>query len=422
MPRYRSADHQLVRSTKWEPERPAERVSDHILMSRCTSNSYLVTSDDGDVVINTGTLYQGARTRERYEQELGRALDVRTIVFTQSHPDHMGGWSEFAGPGVETIAQAYYPEGRLDRLRLRDFFSRRSAVVVGGLQGRERQRSYHFETREAEVDTLFDDSHAFEVGGRRFELSSIAGGETRDGVCVWLPAERTAFIGNLDGALWGQLPHLYTPRGDRPRSAREFIRSVQRVLDLEPELLLTGHDEPIAGAERIRRELGKVRDATEYVHDRTVEGMNEGKDLWTLMAEIRLPEHLEPAPGRGPVRWYVRAVWEEYTGWFRFESTTELYPVPPRAVWPELTELAGGPDVLAERAAAHVAAGRPLEAIHLTDIALSVDPSHRAAREAEIAALEELVERTEGKSYDELTWLESRLDAAHAALGDTVTA
>jgi alkyl sulfatase BDS1-like metallo-beta-lactamase superfamily hydrolase len=328
----------------------------------------------------------------------------------------MGGWSEFARPEVETIAHAYYPEGRLDRQRLREFFSRRSAVVVGQLQGRERQRAYHFETREAEVDTLFDDSYAFEVGGRRFELYSIPGGETRDGLCVWLPAERTAFVGNLDGALWGQLPHLYTPRGDRPRSAREFVRSVQRVLDLEPELLLTGHDEPIVGAERIRRELGKVRDATQYVHDRTVEGMNAGKDLWTLMAEIRLPEHLEPAPGRGPVSWYVRAVWEGYTGWFRFESTTELYPVPPQAVWPDLAELAGGPDALAERAAAHAAAGRPLEAIHLTDIALSVDPSHRAAREAEIAALEELVERTEGKTYDELTWLESRLAAAHEAL------
>ena len=198
---------------------------------------------------------------------------------------------------------------------------------------------------------------------------------------------------------------------------------MQRVLDLEPELLLTGHDEPIVGADRIRRELGKVRDATEYVHDRTVEGMNEGKDLWTLMDEIRLPEQLEPAPGRGPVWWYVRAVWEEYTGWFRFESTTELYPVPPRAVWPELAELAGGPGCgRRAAAAAHVAAGRPLEAIHLTDIALSVDPSHRAAREAEIAALEELVERTEGKSYDELTWLESRLDAAHRALADAVSA
>jgi hypothetical protein len=57
-----------------------------------------------------------------------------------------------------------------------------------------------------------------------------------------------------------------------------------------------------------------------------------------------------------------------------------------------------------------------VEALHFTDIALSVAPNHRGAREAEIGALEQLIERTEGKPYDELGWLESRLKEAHAAL------
>ena len=85
----------------------------------------------------------------------------------------------------------------------------------------------------------------------------MPGGETLDGLAVWLPEERTVWIGNLMGALWGALPHLSTIRGDRPRSAMLFIESVQRVLDLEPELLLTGHDEPIRGAERIQREVSE---------------------------------------------------------------------------------------------------------------------------------------------------------------------
>jgi alkyl sulfatase BDS1-like metallo-beta-lactamase superfamily hydrolase len=198
------------------------------------------------------------------------------------------------------------------------------------------------------------------------------------------------------------------------------MRGVDRVLDLGPELLITGHDEPIVGAERIRADLGKVRGAVQYIHDETIKGMNEGKDLFTLMSEIALPAELEPASGRGPVWWYVRAVWHEYSDWFRLESTTELYGVPPRAIWRELAELAGGPDALAERAAAHVAAGRPVEAIHFTDIALSVDPRHREAREAQIAALEQLVERNRGTTYDDLAWLEGELALAHAALAPEV--
>ena len=29
-------------------------------------------------------------------------------------------------------------------------------------------------------------------------------------------------------------------------------------------------------------------------------------------------------------------------GWFRYESTTELYKVPPSAVWPDIVEFVGG--------------------------------------------------------------------------------
>ena len=29
--------------------------------------------------------------------------------------------------------------------------------------------------------------------------------------------------------------------------------------------------------------------------------------------------------------WAVRTFWESYVGWFRLQSTTELYPVDPRA-------------------------------------------------------------------------------------------
>ena len=68
------------------------------------------------------------------------------------------------------------------------------------------------------------------------------------------------------------------------------------------------------------------------------------------MGQVTLPPELDIPQGHGKVPWIVRAVWEEHSGWFRYESTTELYDVPPSAIWPELTELAGGTDVLLERA------------------------------------------------------------------------
>ena len=129
----------------------------------------------------------------------------------------------------------------------------------------------------------------------------------------------------------------------------------------------------------------------------------------------RPPSDLPAAEDRGKGMWFVRAVWEELAGWFRFESTTELYAVPLRSVAPDVVELAGA-DALAQRASDHVAAGRPLEAIHLTDLVLAVDGAHQNALAAQSAALELLMERSGGVAYDEVAWLENEIAAARSRL------
>jgi alkyl sulfatase BDS1-like metallo-beta-lactamase superfamily hydrolase len=410
--------HPLVDATAWLPSRPAERINDHVWMSQSNSYSYLVTSGDGDLIINTGQPYQGARHRERFEHAVGRPLDVRAIVLTQSHPDHVGGWGAFAGPGVETVAHERLLATIAERRAVAPYINSRVTAHMFArrqLPGEVAQPtggSNPWDVRDPEITTPVHDSHPFVVGGREYVAFTVPGGETLDGLAVWLAAERTVWIGNLMGALWGALPHLSTIRGDRPRSAMMFVKSVQRVLDLEPELLVTGHDEPIRGAENIRAEVGKVLDAVRYIHDATIEGMNAGKDLATLMAEVTLPSELTPAPGRGPVSWYVRAVWEEYVGWFRAESLTELYAVPQRAVWPELAAMAGGAEALAERAHTHIDAGEPVEALHFIDIALGVEPRNERARAARVRALQLLLERSRYEAFDEARLLELELQRA----------
>ena len=411
--------HPMVDVATWLPSHPAEQVNDHVWRSRSNSYPHLVASDDGDVVINTGTYFQGPRHRERFEQAIGRPLRVVKVIFTQYHHDHIGGWTAFDDPGVERIAQARIFRMLAERERIAPYLNSRPTApmfVRRTVEGEEVSIAPEGASATTDVHLLVNDTHAFTVGGRRFEIYGAPGGESLDGLVVWLPEERTVFTGNLTFAVPGGLPHLTTIRGDRMRSVATFLESVDRVLALEPETWCNGHGPHIAGAAQVAATLGKVRDATQYLHDETIKGMNEGKDLFTLMREIELPPELKPAHSRGPASWCVRAIWEEYVGWFRGDSATELYGVPANSVWAELVELSGGPDVLAERAGAHLAAGEPEQALHLTDMLLSVDPQHRAGRDVEVRALERMLERSGAENWDDARFLELEIGRRRAQL------
>ena len=231
---------------------------------------------------------------------------------------------------------------------------------------------------------------------------------------IWLPQHRICFCGNLFSALFGHIPNLVTIRGDHYRDALRFVESLDRVLALEPDLLLVGHHDPVAGRDLIRAELQRLRGAVLYVHDETVRGMNEGKDVHTLMREIQLPPELEVGQGYGKVSWCVRAIWENYAGWFHHHSTTELYSVPPWSVHPDLVQLAGGPDAVAQRAREKLGAGKTEEAIHLAEVALAADAGHRGALEVCLRAHERLEAASE--NFWLTSWLRKRIAALREAL------
>jgi alkyl sulfatase BDS1-like metallo-beta-lactamase superfamily hydrolase len=116
----------------------------------------------------------------------------------------------------------------------------------------------------------------------------------------------------------------------------------------------------------------------------------------------------------------VKSMWEQYAGWFHYEDgTTELYGVPRSSVNADLVELSGGAAVLARRAKVHIEAGRPLEAIHLLDIALGVEPAHSDALVVKKAALEALLAASGGKNLSETMWLKSEIAETEAKIAGT---
>ena len=396
-------------------EQEAVPIGHDIFLSRDISNLYRVVTADGDVLINTGVGIHAQENARRFAAVSTNS--IAKIVFTQGHPDHTGGWSTFVGPETETIAQANVAHVLSYWTALDTAMGRRVGQLWGGDLPVFAEPSGG--QPKPEITTVFHDSHAFEIGGRRFELYATPGGETLDALIVWMPQERVVFTGNLTGPIFGHVPNLYTVRGDKIRYVQWFIDGVQRVIDLAPETLVTGHGMPISGADTIRQRLAQIRDAAIYLRDKTFEGMNAGVDLWTLMETIKLPPELDIPQGHGKVSWIVRAIWEEHLGWFRFESTTELYNVPPTAVMPDLVELAGGSAPVIARADHHLASGHPLNALHLADAVLATTPGDQAALSTKLRAHEQLLASNDRENFSEVRWLEAQVRALRVKLKKT---
>jgi len=394
----------------------AEVVNDFVFMAKDISNAYLINTADGDVMVNSGFMDNAERTKTLLAPR--RSGPLRKIIVTQAHADHYGGVPAIREPDTEVIAEKRFVDNWNYFDELGPFLRRRSSKLWANTLNRGNKPP---EPPRVIPDIVVDRRYQFEQGGRRFEVISTPGGEALESLVVWMPNERVVFTGNLFGPVFLAVPNLVTMRGDRPRLVSRYLHSLDLVRRLDADLLVTGHGEPIRGAHHIRASLDKMHGAMSWLKQAVIEAMNAGKTVHVTMRELRLPADLQIGEFHGNVRWAVRSIWEELSGWFHYEdSTTGLYGVPRSAVNADIAELAGGAAALAARARVKLDARQPLEALHLLEIALSAEPTHSVSLGVKKDALLSLLKDSGGSNLSETMWLKSEIAAVDAALGAKV--
>ena len=396
----------------------AVEIAPGIFQARGTANAQMVVTPSGNVVIDTGLKNQG------WVQDHLRDVNdkaVTHLILSHAHADHFSGVASLVDDGTEVIAHAEFPHNQEYLKELSPLFMPRNAIFfpddVPKLPGLL-QSALKYLIPTADPNKLIYDDYVFEVGGVRFEVLAMPGAEGSDGLCVWLPDRKILFTGDLFGHIFPMWPNLSTIRGERNRFVLPYVDSLNRVLELDPEILVPSHFEPIFDKEKIREGVTRTRDALMYVHGRVIEGMNAGKDVYTLMREIGLPPELSVPEVHGKVSWGVRSIVEGYSGWFRLRSTADLYDVPPWSVHAEVVEMAGGPDSVAERAAARLQAGEAVEALHLVDMVLEAAPQNVKALHVRLDTLRALLVRAAGFNHYETYWLRHRIDTTRSQLAD----
>jgi len=395
----------------------AIRINEAIFQATGFGNTTMVVTPDGNVIIDTSLIVNAPRHKRLLQAEDDGP--VKYIILTHAHGDHTGGVNAWREEGTEIIAQDEHYEFVNYQNRLKGMFSQRNAAQFPSLnvvQLSELEIAEGVDNFGADIvpTIMFDEEYDFELGGVEFNVLHTPG-ETYDHLSVWIPKYRAAFVGDN---FYTSFPNMYTLRGTKPRWALDYVDSINRILSLKPEILIPSHGDAIIGEQQIERELTRYRDAILYVHDKTVLGMNQGKDVHTLMAEISLPSDLDIGEGYGRISWSVRGIYENYMGWFD-GNPTSMFSTPVDDAYPQLVELAGGAEAVAMLAEAQIESGDLELALHSADIALRAEPKNIRALQARLAAFKALLAASDNSN--EAGWLGFGVRESQAALDSVLS-
>lgn len=409
----------LERNKMFEPDiiQIAENV--YTAIGYQVSTNTMIIGDDGVIIVDPGMSVPGARqVRDEFEKITDKP--IRAIIYTHGHRDHTAAASVFfdSDAGIQVWARSNYGSetARLVEAGL-DGGARPSntqgfdllpeqKIGVGIAIPPERRQPGNLMTdgeasgasAPAQRPRTIEPTHMFseervtlEIAGVTLELVASPG-ETADQLYVWLPEQKVVFAGDNFYQSW---PNVYPLRGTARRSIRDWIASIDKMLEEVPEHVVGGHTAPMLG--NAVEVLTNYRDAMQWVHDRTIEGAMQYMTPDELVEYAALPEHLANldylADYYGSVWGTVRDIYAQNLGWFDGDPLN-LHRESPLKQSERMAALAGGVDVLMMKARESMAADDPLGAAQLAQHVIRLRPEDPEPKVLMADALATVGERT----------------------------
>ncbi len=192
------------------------------------------------------------------------------------------------------------------------------------------------------------------------------------------------------------LHNLYTPRGAPVRDALAWSSYLDEAIELygdTTDVCFASHHWPRWGRDEIVAHLANQRDTYRFLHDQTLRLANHGLTPTEIAEELRLPPALEEDPSSrgyyGTVNHNAKAVYQRYLGWFD-GNPAHLHPHPPVEAGRRYVALAGGADVLLDKARASFDEGDYRWVAEVVNHLVFAEPDNVAARALQADALEQL--------------------------------
>jgi alkyl sulfatase BDS1-like metallo-beta-lactamase superfamily hydrolase len=350
-------------------------VGERIAVFPAFANVTVFDCGDGLVLIDSGDIRTARPLHAAVRAFRDERTPVHTVVFTHGHVDHVFGVAPFdaeadrGGTPRPRVVAHEAVAARFDRY-----------VATAGYNAGINRRQFGVPTLQWPTayrypDTVYRDRLTLRRGDLTFELVH-ARGETDDHTYVWVPELKALCTGDL--FIWNS-PNAGNPQKVQ-RYPQEWAAALRAMQELGAELLLPGHGVPVLGADRVHRALGDTARLLETLCEQTLALMNEGLRLDEVLQRVKVPQELLERPYLRPAydepEFVVRNLWRLWGGWYD-QNPARLKPAPDTAVAAEVAALAGGPQVLADRARQLLAAGELRLAAHLAEAAALAAPQDR---------------------------------------------
>lgn len=222
------------------------------ITSAYTAQVFLIEDPDGLTLIDAGLASAPARIIRRIKAMGYKPTDVKRILITHAHPDHIGGLLELkrlTGADVITSAgERLYVEGKEPAPRP----PKESLSGLGRLVNITPAKA-----RGTPVDCVVEDGETLSevMGGLQ---AIVTAGHTPGHIAFWQPEKRVLFCGDMMVNIAGLRlpPAAFTVDMDENR------RSIRRVAGLGAEIVCFGHGPVLErdAAERLQRFAERLGD------------------------------------------------------------------------------------------------------------------------------------------------------------------
>lgn len=363
------------------------------------ANITLIQGKSGWIVIDALTAQETSAAAMAFARKHLGNQKVSAVVFTHSHVDHFGGAlgvvsaQEAKSRKIPIVAPTgFMEEATSENILMGPAMGRRAMYMYGsrlpknekGLIDNGLGKAVAFGKIGilAPTITVQQEKQMLTLDGVRFVFHNASGTEAPSEFTFYLP-DFKAYCGT---ELMGHTLHnLYTLRGAKVRDATKWASVLNDALRhvQNSEVVFNQHHWPVWGAANIQDFIAKQRDAYQFIHDQTVRHMNAGLNSAEISEIVQMPkaldEHLSVRGYYGTVRHNVKAVYQNYMGWFDAHPSN-LDPLPALQASERYVSLMGGADKVVQAAKEAIAKGEHRWAAELLKHVVYVSPGNTEAK------------------------------------------